>query len=104
MGNRGWMKTSFETWFSKWEALQPSGQLSYRTEQGAKKAWDYQENRIKKLEGERNIYSWALIGIASKGCEFSFDDDQHICSTAPGYHHNYWCSPCLANEALEKTT
>ena len=55
-----------------------------------------------KILARQIIYSSALIDIASKGCEFSFDDDKDVCSTAPGYHHNYWCSPCLANEALEK--
>jgi len=54
---------------------------------------DRQQQRIEALER-------VLISIAEQGCESSFDDDQELCSTLPGYDHDQWCNPCLASEVL----
>jgi len=40
----------FEKWIQSWRDAQKNGRLDYYTEEGAREAWDYQQERIAELE------------------------------------------------------
>ena len=44
------MGPDVETWLAQWAEKQPDGRLGFKTEEGAREAWDFQQERIDKLK------------------------------------------------------
>ena len=71
-------RLTYEQWIQSWRDQQPTGKLSFATEEGAVEAWDYQADRIAELEDNqrapdcvwaRGLLEWYEGGeMVSTGC------------------------------------
>ena len=90
--------SDFEKWWVEFSAGEKH--LEMADKHVAMAAWDYPQQTIDQLQQRVEALEKALREIAEQGCKSSFDDDQAICGTLPGYDRENWCNPCLANAAL----
>jgi hypothetical protein len=60
---------TFDEWIQRWRDAQPSGKLSYGTEEGAEEAWDYQQGRIEALQQQVSAEQHTVLELAEQQVE-----------------------------------